>query len=436
MAAQTLTLSLVNAGRRLGLTKQRVLDYSALLGGQLGRLVFSLIYFVTLTRALSLGDFGIFATASAIGVVLSRLAGFGFISPLYRIAVTRPRLIGIYTAGYLSALLVSLPIIGVITWIIFKLLYASLIPLQSFILIIFAEVLMWRMIEMVIIVNNGLDRFLTGSLLAIGGVAAKAVTAVLFAMYGGSDLGLWAGLYLTSNACIALIAIVFFHPRQALKWRPKAWTGRARDAIGVSAAEALFYIQAELDKVLVLALGGEVVAGVYAIVMRLVDLTAMPFRALNTLLTQWIMRSRQSGKPTRHGLLIDLLIGTMSSAALMAATIILWFVPDIVGKNISMAAVFLPFLLLVPAFRNTIEYHTELLYAHELMQIRVLLLLYIGVMKGTLLYILLSKTADFMTIAIWLNGLFFMLWAVSASVTYSRLAYAKLKSVPVDQTSE
>ncbi|MGI9357020.1 MAG: lipopolysaccharide biosynthesis protein [Rhizobiaceae bacterium] len=433
MATAPLTLTLVNTGRRFGLTRKRITDYSSLLGGQVGRLVFSLIYFVTLTRALSLGDFGIFATCSAIGIVLSRLAGFGFMSPLYRVSVTRPRLIGAYTSAYLVALLASIPFIVAIAWALYTLLYLDLIILPAFLLIIFAEVLLWRTLEMAIIVNNGLDKFLTGSLLTIGGVAAKALMALWFLIHGGGDIALWAGLYFATNGLIALFAIAFFYPKQRLKWRPRAWAGRARDAVGVSAAEALFYVQSELDKVLVLALGGEIIAGIYAIIMRLVDLTAMPLRALSTLLTQWIMRSRQTGKPTRHGLLIDLLVGFTSSAALAAAALILWFIPDVVGENITMASAFLPLLLLVPAFRNAIEYHTELLYAHELMGVRVILLIYIGTLKAVLLWSLLGSTTDFATMAIWLNTVFGALWLASALVTYGRLRVAKGKVLPVDQ---
>jgi len=428
MATAPLTLALVNTGRRFGLTRRIVLDYGSLLSGQIGRLVFSLIYFVTLTRALSLGDFGIFATASAIGIVLSRLSGFGFISPLYRVSITRPRLIGLYTTGYLVALLASLPVIFAIAWALYALLYAELITLSAFLLVIFAEALMWRTLEMVIIVNNGLNRFLTGSLLAIGGVAAKTVAALWFWYNGSGDIGVWTGLYFATNGLIALFAVVFFYPRQKLKWRPTAWLGRGRDAVGVSAAEALFYIQSELDKVLVLALGGEITAGIYAIVMRLVDLTAMPLRALSTLLTQWIMRSRQSGKTTRHCLLVDLAVGLVSSAALAVAAALLWFIPGIAGKNIAMATTFLPLMLLVPAFRNIVEYHTELLYAHELMGVRVILLIYIGTLKAGLLWILLGTTTDFATIAVWLNGLFGALWATSAIVTYGRLRGEKTRA--------
>ena len=56
----------------------------------------------------------------------------------------------------------------------------------------------------------------------------------------------------------------------------------------------LFYLQMELDKLLVLALGGAELAGIYAIIMRLVDLTAIPIRAFTMMLVQKMMRAPET----------------------------------------------------------------------------------------------------------------------------------------------
>ncbi|MEM8751076.1 MAG: lipopolysaccharide biosynthesis protein [Pseudomonadota bacterium] len=421
MAHVTQIASLVNVMHRLGINRQRAFDFSALLSGQVGRLMCSMVYFVVLASALSLEQFGVFATCSAIGIVLSRMTGLGFISPLFRVATTKPRLIGDYTGGFLIATLVSTPLLTAVAFGIYALLYADLIPLTAFLLIIMAEVLMWRGLEAVIIVNNGLNRYALASAIGIGGVAAKAVAATYFLLSDVRSLEIWAQLYFGILAASCLIAVVLFYPRQRLRWRPKAWLGRAKDAIGVSWAEALFYVQAEMDKVLVLALGGEMLAGLYAICMRLIDLTAMPVRAFNTMLTQWIMRQRKSGGEPLTGLRLDLLIAFVSIAAMAAMAIILSLAPGILGQNIALATSYLWLLLLVPAFRNAIELHTELLYGHERMKQRVLLLAYLTVMKGLLLAVLLGQVEDFHTIALWLNGMFAVLYLVSAIVTYGQV---------------
>jgi len=433
MSVQSYSQSLVNTIdvklNRFGISWAQIVDYSALLSGQVGRLIFSMVYFVILARTLSLGDFGIFASCSAIGIVLSRLVGFGYISPLFRVATTKPTLIGVYTGGFILASLLSLPLVLATAGLIYATLYTSLLPLQAFLLFILAEAICWRGIETTIIVCNGQNRYSTGALLGISGVAIKALAAIVLLAQGDHSLTAWAPMYFLSLMVIMLAGIIFIYPKQRLRWKPKAWLGRASDALGVSAAETLFYLQAEMDKVLVLALGGEALSGLYAIVMRLVDLTAVPLRAFSTMLTQWIMRSRKFGAAARTGLKLDLVIGLTSVAAIIALAVLLSFAPQILGENIALGASFLWLVALVPAFRNSIELHTELLYGHQFMASRVALLAYLGTLKAFLITLVLGYTKDFTEVAMLLNVMFGMLYVASALVTYSRL-----NKKPTDQT--
>lgn len=87
-------------------------DYFSAISGAGGRLVFSLAYFIALANTLSISEFGMFATASAAGVMLSRILAFGFISALYRTATIRPNLIGTFTAGFLLLGVLSLPLLA------------------------------------------------------------------------------------------------------------------------------------------------------------------------------------------------------------------------------------------------------------------------------------------------------------------------------------
>ena len=404
-----------------GISRSMIFDYSALLSGQVGRLVFSMIYFVVLARALTLGDFGIFASCSAIGIVLSRVLSFGFVSPLFRVATTKPNLIGCYTSGFLILSLISLPVIMLLAGGIYISLYSNLIPYSVFVWIVMAEVICWRGMETVIIVCNGQNRYTTGSLIGIAAVAIKALAAASLFWLDKHTIEHWAPIYFGAQFFTMLVAIIGFYPKQRLRWKPRAWMGRMRDAIGVCTAETLFYLQSELDKVLVLALGGEVLAGLYAIVMRLVDLTAVPLRALSTMLTQWIMRARRSGKIAQTGLKLDAGIGLVSVIALLSMALLLSFAPNLLGKNIATGVSFLWAVALVPAFRNSIELHTDLLYGHERMAARVMLLVYLGIFKAALLTLLLGYTNDFAVIAVWLNVVFALLYCASALVTYGRV---------------
>ena len=84
-----------------------IFAYLTILSGSAGRLVISLVYFLIVANTLTLAEFGIFATASAVGVILSRLLAFGFISPVYRVATVKPRLLGSYLAGFAVLALAS-----------------------------------------------------------------------------------------------------------------------------------------------------------------------------------------------------------------------------------------------------------------------------------------------------------------------------------------
>lgn len=434
---RAVSTSLVNTVRAplQRVSNKLLADYAALLSGQIGRLVFSMVYFVTLAKTLTLGDFGLFATASSIGIVLSRLCGFGFLSPLYRIATIRPSLIGVYTAGYIFAVVVSLPLVLAIAWAIHALVYAQSLALFPFVLILAAEALFWRSLEVLIVVKNGLYKYSTAAAISIGGVAAKALGALAFAFYGTGELEDWTLWYCTLNGAYAALAIALFYPRRRLRWAPKAWLGRTRDALNVSMAEMLFYAQAELDKVLVLAIGGEILAGLYAIIMRLVDLTAIPLRAANTMIVQWIMQTRKGGRRAAAPIIVDVAIAAMSVSALLAMAFFLGLFPTLLGENIAGSLPFLWLILLVPAFRNCIEYHTELLYAHERTGSRVVLLIYLGTLKAGLLSVLLQHTGDFSTVSVWLNAVFACLYVVSAGVTY-RLTGSPRKARPSKTASE
>ncbi len=59
-------------------SRAAILSYLTILSGSAGRLVISLVYFLIVANTLTLGEFGLFATASSTGLILSRLLAFGF----------------------------------------------------------------------------------------------------------------------------------------------------------------------------------------------------------------------------------------------------------------------------------------------------------------------------------------------------------------------
>lgn len=397
-----------------------VKDYTHLVGGSVGRLLISLVYFVSVANGLTVADFGLFATASAAGIVLSRIANFGFVSPLYRVATVKRQLVGAYTAGFLIASALSLPVVALAAAGFYLLFFAGAMSLAAFAAIVAAEVVCWRTLEVVIIVNNGLGRFGRGAVIVILGQAIRTAAAVLFVGLTDRSLLSWSLVYLAANALAVTIAVGGFYPRVRLRYTPALYLARWRDSVAVAGAEIVFYLQSELDKLLVLSIGGPAIAGLYAILMRLVDLTALPVRSFNTMIVQKLMKTPRWLSSWRVRWSLEAGIAAVSIGGLAFLGGFLHFFPDALGRNVAGAAPLIFAALLVPAFRNLVEYQSELLYARAKTATRALILALVGLIKAGLLVMLLTyaNPASNGWIA-GLNGLFFVLWLVSAAASYT-----------------
>ncbi|MBN9468830.1 MAG: lipopolysaccharide biosynthesis protein [Bosea sp.] len=398
--------------------------YLTILSGSAGRLVISLVYFLIVANTLTLGEFGIFATASATGVILSRLLAFGFVSPVYRVATVKPRLLGAYLAGFVVLGLLSLPLIALASWGAYALLFAGKVALLPFATIILAEVLGWRLVELVAIVNNGMRRFREAALLVVIGSGLRTLAAIGFYLQAQPTLEGWAFAYFGATALSALIGFLVFLPRMRLAFVPALYPRRMADALSAGTADILFYLQAELDKLLMLAFAGDRVAGLYAIAMRVIDLTAMPVRSFNQMLVQKIMQERGLRGGARHQVLVELAIAVVSIGGLVAIILLLALFPRALGGNVALASyLFLP-MLLVPAFRNLVEYQAELLYARERTGSRVLLLCAVAALKAVLIAWVMTRHGADGSWALWLNGVFGALYLLSTVFTYRLLGKA------------
>ncbi len=393
-------------------------DYMAAISGSAGRLVFSLAYFIALANTLSIAEFGLFATASAVGVVLSRIVGFGFITTLYRVATVRPALIGVYAAGFLMMALASLPLVAGAAWLVHHFFFAADMPIGAFALIIAAECVFWRPVEAIVIVNNGTGRFGRASLLVIIGVMLRAIAALVLFFGPWRDLLTWSELYLAANALSLAVALLFFAPRSRLRLRPNLYWRRLPDSLYVAGAEIVFYLQSELDKLLVLWLGGPHLAGVYAIVMRIVDLTAIPVRTFTMMLVQQIMRTPDLLSSLIRRVGIEAAILAVSTVGLGAFAVLLYFFPGLLGSNVAAITPLLGLALLVPGFRNLVEYQAELLFARGRTGLRAVNLALLGLLKVGLLAGAIAAMSSEAQLMVMLNLVFAAIYVASTALTY------------------
>jgi O-antigen/teichoic acid export membrane protein len=396
-------------------------DYATLLGGAGARLVVALVYFLIAANTLSLGDFGRFAASSATGVIIARLAAFGFVSPVFRIATVKPRLTGVFLAGWAALFALSLPLIALATFLVHRLMLADDVAFSIFAMIVAAEIIGWRVVELMSIANNGLGAYRRAAEVVVVGTMIRTLAALAYWLTGQSALEVWAAAYLAANLLAAAVALMFWRPPQRWRLRPASYRRWLRDSLGAMAADLVFYLQAELDKIVILALASPKSAGLYAIAMRFIDLTATPIRSFNQIIMQKMMRERAAiaGWWRRAG--IELAIAAVSLGCLGALILLLWLYPQVLGRNVAMAAPALGLMWLVPAFRNLTEYHAELLYGRERTWLRAGMLVLAAAVKAAGLAALITASASSDGWLSGVDGIFALIWMMTASIAYLAL---------------
>jgi O-antigen/teichoic acid export membrane protein len=396
-------------------------DYATLLAGAGARLVVALVYFLIAANTLSLGDFGRFAASSAAGVIIARLAAFGFVSPVFRIATVKSRLTGVFLAGWAALFLLSVPVLILAGFLVHRLLLSDDVALVVFAMIVAAEVVGWRVVEVMSIASNGLGAYRRAAEVVVVGTLIRTLAALAYWFTGQSALEVWAATYLVANLLAAAAALAFWRPPHRWRLRPALYRRWLRDSLGAMAADLIFYLQSELDKIVILALASPRGAGLYAIAMRFIDLTATPIRSFNQIVMQKMMRERAAIAGWWRRVGIEIAIAAVSIGCLGALLLMLWLYPQALGRNVAMAAPALAMMWLVPAFRNLTEYHAELLYGGGRTWLRAGMLALAAAMKAAGLAALIGASALGDGWLSGVNGVFALIWMMTAAIAYLAL---------------
>ena len=112
------------------------------------------------------------------------------------------------------------------------------------------------------------------------------------------------------------------------------------------------------------------------------------------MLVQKIMQERGLGS-WRRLVGFEAGIALVSVMGLAAVIVALQPFPTLLGRNVAQAAYLFAPMLLVPAFRNLVEYHAELLYARERTGARILLLGLLTALKAGLIALVINVMGFF-----------------------------------------
>jgi O-antigen/teichoic acid export membrane protein len=396
-------------------------NYLQVFAGTGVRLGLQAVYFFVLANTLSLRDMGVFASASSTGIMIGCFSGFGFASLAFRASAGKHRTLGGYLAVFYVSWLVALPLCLAASLPVFYFLFTSSLSLTAFILIILVEAGLWRIVEMIHQVNNGLGRYASASLVISSASALRTAGAIAFALSGKHDVETWALIYFAFNLAAMVIAIATYQPRVRLRWRSQIFTGRIRDALLYSIAYCASIAQNEIDKLVMLSLADQRIVGIYAISTRIIDFTSVPIRSFYVLYSRKLIIEGYRRNQLGRSLGVELLIALVSTAGLAALMVTLAIWPNLLGHNVAVATQLFGVLLAVPAFKNLLEYHSELFFVYQHMTIRAALATVLVGLKAAALALLLIHFDNIVEWGIWLNVVYLGLYACSAASVYGSI---------------
>jgi O-antigen/teichoic acid export membrane protein len=426
ITALELDISAVSRAPRLLATLMRAFsaqftNYLQVFAGTGVRLGLQAVYFFVLANTLSLHDMGIFASASSTGIMIGCFSGLGFASLAFRAAAGKRRTLGGYLAVFYASWMIALPLCLAASLPIFYLLFTPSLSLLAFLLIILVETGLWRIVEMIHQVNNGLGRYGSASLVISLGSALRTAGAVVFAASSRHDVETWSLIYFTFNLAAMALAIAIYQPRVRLRWRNKIFFGRVRDGLLFSVAYCASVAQNEIDKLVMLSLADQRTVGIYAISTRIIDFTSVPIRSFYVLYSRKLIIEGRQRNQIGRSLGVEALIALISTAGLATLLVALAIWPDLLGRNVAVATQLFGVMLAVPAFKNLLEYHSELFFVYQHMTVRAVLATLLVGLKAAALALLLTHFDDIVQWGVWLNAIYLGLYVCSAASVYGSI---------------
>jgi len=241
------------------------------------RLFLQFAYLVLITRLLGAEGYGLFAGIVALAASLSPLVGLGFGMVLVKEVSRNPNAFSGYWAKAIRAVVVSAPIM---TACMFLLAY-MLLPIEGY----WHVVLLIAAAELVAMpfVSSGSQAYQAHEKLGRAmfnhvqmNLLRLAAIALLF-IAGRDSLLDFAWAYFGATALAAALSLI--QVRRAFgapAWRQGTIGGQVREGVGFSLSVMANTAHGEIDKALLLRLGGAAATGHYSLAMRVVSAATTP----------------------------------------------------------------------------------------------------------------------------------------------------------------
>ncbi len=410
-------------------TKTMVTSFSTLLARDFSTLLIQTFYFLLLANTLTLANMGIFAAILSVGMIIGSTMGLGYEELSYRNAVQKPRLLGSYLAGTYFALAMSLPAGLAVSVLIYFLVFASKVSLISFLEVMAVELLLWRIIEIYSLLNEGLGHFGKIMKIFILSYTLRAIAALVFWQGGYTDLELWIHFYLFANSLAFLAVWTLYRPKVRLRLHIPIVLSQLGHSAYMSFTRLMYALQREIDKVIILVLAGNEATGIYTISIRILALISMPVQAFFALYMRKMLKQKSMAHIMRNNLAVEAVIFSVIIIGFLLLMQILHIAPNLLGKNVAAANFFYSGLIVLPAFKLLIEFHSEMYFAFNHIKDRALASVIISVMRVLAMVLTVIMAGTIANWPFWMNISFALLYFLSLAMVYP-VIIGRYKNIP------
>lgn len=255
-------------------------DVSVLFGGFGLQLLTQIGWLLLALRLLGPEGYGLFAALTAITVAVGCFAGWGSDQLLIREVARNPAAMRAWVGhGLLSILATALPL-GLALFLLLPLIEAGRIGALALALVLVADLWLGRWANLAIaIYMAGGQSARQSAVTVIPGALRLGAILLAGLVHAPLTIGAWAMWYAAATALSAVIClglVVRDHGWPRPGWIPGLWT----EGLAFAAEGALQASVKDLDKPIVLQFLGAEAAGLYAAALRIVEVVALPIRAL------------------------------------------------------------------------------------------------------------------------------------------------------------
>lgn len=267
------------------------LDTSVIFGGFGLQLLTQIGWLVLALRFLGPEGYGLFAALTAVTVAVGCFVGWGTDQLLIRHAAASPETLGRWIGHGLRAILLNgLPALALLL-LLLPAFEVGRIGTGALLAVLAADLLLGRWANLTIAVYMATGQSARQSFVTVVPGLLRLLAILLAGLLpGGLTMAEWAWWYAGATALSTVICLGLVrrdHGMPSFAGAPWEWG----EGLAFSAEGALQAAVKDLDKPIVLELLGPAAAGLYAAAFRIVDVVALPIRAMGYALYRRILRA-------------------------------------------------------------------------------------------------------------------------------------------------